>query len=370
MKLLFSQLLFGILALSTTAQIPKIEPGISHELAAWRAAHYSDIRYKLNLTIEKMSPVLKGTIEIHVNLTQPKSGPTRPPSGATQPGSEPPAVAGGLNFTPPIILDWRKIAGHEKDSTITNVSINGRNSQPRRINQFVFHAEGEDPNYIDDQGHLFFNDGVIPGENVMKLDFTSPILTSGSAIARYIDKEDDSEYIYSLLSPLNASTAFPMFNQPDLETKFTLNLLTPDDWRVISNTAHKEQPIGAPPTFTKLPSGVRNYEFAETQPICTYGFAFAVGPWGQFTDMEKEYGRISKKDFPVDTHIYVRKSQYVKAGNHIAKLFKTARESNKYFDYKSTWSKHDLVLIPDLPSEMIQARGITFVRESSIISEK
>ena len=48
------------------------------------------------------------------------------------------------------------------------------------------------------------------GENVIKLDFTSPILTSGSAITRYVDKEDGSEYIYSLFVPSDASTAFPV----------------------------------------------------------------------------------------------------------------------------------------------------------------
>ncbi len=53
------------------AQTPPIEPGVSLELAKWRAAHYSDVRYKLNLTLEKMSPVLKGTIDIRVKLSEP-----------------------------------------------------------------------------------------------------------------------------------------------------------------------------------------------------------------------------------------------------------------------------------------------------------
>ena len=53
-----------LLASIAYSQAPPIEPGVSHDLAIWRAAHYSDVRYKLNLTLEKMSPVLKGTIEI------------------------------------------------------------------------------------------------------------------------------------------------------------------------------------------------------------------------------------------------------------------------------------------------------------------
>ena len=104
MKLPVSMLLPAMSAVSALAQIPKIEPGVSHELAAWQAAHYSDVRYKLNVTLEKMSPVLKGTIEIHVKVTQP--------------GSEPPAVAGRSNTVPPIILDWQRTAGHEGVSKI------------------------------------------------------------------------------------------------------------------------------------------------------------------------------------------------------------------------------------------------------------
>ncbi len=41
-------------------------PGVSRELAKWRAERYSDVLYKLDLTLEKMSPVLRGTVEIRV----------------------------------------------------------------------------------------------------------------------------------------------------------------------------------------------------------------------------------------------------------------------------------------------------------------
>src|SRR5580765_8920531 len=109
-------LLFILLfVIGAAAQMPPIEPGVSQELAKWRAARYSDVRYKLNLTLEKMSPVLKGTIEIRVKV------------------SAPPASAGGQNvggFATPIILDWRKLSGHEELSTLTHVSVNGRPLHP------------------------------------------------------------------------------------------------------------------------------------------------------------------------------------------------------------------------------------------------
>ena len=206
MKVLPFLLLLG-LALPVFAQMPKIEPGVPHDLAIWHAAHYSDVRYKLNLTLEKMSPVLKGTIEIRVSVAEPPELADKSRNLEIYP-------------TPPIILDWRPIAGHEKDSTINKVSINGRNLALDR-------PDGPDygsPLYALTNEHLVIRQGIKLGENVIKLDFTSPILTSGSAITRYIDKEDGSEYIYSLFVPSDASTAFPVFDQPDLKARFQLNI--------------------------------------------------------------------------------------------------------------------------------------------------
>jgi hypothetical protein len=94
-KILFLIIVCTFAAVSC-AQTPPIEPGVSHELAKWRARHYSDVRYKLNLTLEKMSPVLKGTIEIRVKVS-------------ASPASEPGAIATGF----PIVLDWRSIKGSE-----------------------------------------------------------------------------------------------------------------------------------------------------------------------------------------------------------------------------------------------------------------
>src|SRR5213595_4283868 len=100
-------LLICLFAAAAAAQMPKIEPGVSQELAKWRAVQYSNISYKLNLTLEKMSPVLKGSIEIHV---------TQAAYACAEPNCP-------LLY---MVLDWRKIPGHEKDSTISNVMLNGR----------------------------------------------------------------------------------------------------------------------------------------------------------------------------------------------------------------------------------------------------
>ena len=43
----------------------------------------------------------------------------------------------------------------------------------------------------------------------------------------FLDKEDNSEYIYSKFEPFNANKAFPCFDQPDLKAPYTLLVLAP-----------------------------------------------------------------------------------------------------------------------------------------------
>ncbi len=258
-------LLTLMLSVSAFAQVPPIEPGVSQELAKWRAARYSDVRYKLNLTLEKMSPVLKGTMEIRVKVG---AGTLLSPSAQ---GAE----------TPAIILDWRKIKGHENKSTISNVSVNGR---PAVFPPGTADGDKSVPTRVNE--HLIFSDGVVMGENVIKLDFTSPILPSGSAITRYVDKEDGSEYLYSLFVPSDASTAFPVFDQPDIKARLKLELTVPFQWKVISNSAeedyhatHEETAADGRPRFVR-----ETFFFQETKPISTYVFAFAAGPFERVED--------------------------------------------------------------------------------------
>ncbi|MBX3296247.1 MAG: hypothetical protein KF762_11120 [Acidobacteria bacterium] len=422
------------------ATLPPIDPGVPLELAKWRAERYLDVRYKLNLTLEKMSPVLKGTMEIRlvvrdaVTTGRGDAGIAGQPTTGTQ--ASPPASAQGAEI-PPIILDWRKIRGHEEKSTISNVTINGRKVQSASFSSSIreeplaaggVRDESRTLNFAEHNEHLIFCEGVVPGENVITLDFTSPILTSGSAITRYVDKEDGSEYIYSLFVPSDASTAFPVFDQPDIKARFSLKLQYPSGWSPIGNSPIAKHFKGwcdvAKPCF----DGV---EFSETAPISTYVFAFAAGPFERVSSSSVSSPHVSKgsvkdsrssssqdpsltvglptplaqrnvkaeledaykkwlandccgimttdeaKAFreqnaePIQTDIYVRKSQAEKFKLHAAEVFRLNRESIKYFeeyfDYKFPFPKYDLVLIPEFPFGGMEHEGATFLRESAII---
>src|SRR5205085_11054688 len=94
-------------------------------------------------------------------------------------------------------------------------------------------------------------------ENVVSMDFNAPVAPAGKAITRFEDKDDGSEYIYTLFVPMDAEMAFPCFDQPDLKARFKLSVDSPADWTVISNT---------PGTITGAVfggGGARRTQFAE-----------------------------------------------------------------------------------------------------------
>ncbi|MEZ5307787.1 MAG: M1 family aminopeptidase [Pyrinomonadaceae bacterium] len=300
--------------------VPDVEPGVSKELAMWRSRVYSNVSYDLKLSLGKSSETLSGTVRVRLDL-------------------ESNALQDQKPF--PIILDWRKIAGHEDKSRILRARVNGVERDPRIVSE-----------------HLIFEEGTRNGENIIEIDFVSPILKSGAAITRYIDSEDQNEYIYSLFVPSDASTAIPVFDQPDLKAAFGLTVTAPSDWKVIGN----EKAVSI-----KAEGETVTTEFAKTKPISTYIFSFSAGPFELFGE-----GKVNadvSSDPPI--RIFVRKSQARKFETHREEVFRINREGirylEKYFDFKFPFSKYDLVLIPEFPFGGMEHAGSTYIRERSVI---
>ncbi len=353
-------LLFFTLMISEiiNGQTPPLETGVSQNLAKWRSANYSDIRYKLNITLEKGAPLMKGTIEISVKLTN----------------------EGAKND---LVLDWRTTQfQNDKDKPFAEVEKVNEQIVKETVPNGVF-------DYQTNKEHLIVSKKYLKtGENVLLIKFASPVKTSGAGVTRYVDKEDGAEYIYSLFVPSDASTAFPVFDQPDLKARFKLTIITKYDgeetWKVFSNT-----------NFSRIYSsyyggegGYRyiHFEFEETKPISTYVFAFAAGDFAQFNEFPMgqdnvdvvEANKDELKEFrqkwgneTQPSKIYVRKSQAGKFKQHAAEVFRLNREGVKflegYFDYKFPFPKYDLVLIPEFPFGGMEHAGATFLREDRVI---
>jgi len=195
--------------------IPRLEPGVSQELAAWRARHYRDLRYALELRLEERKETVAGKLELRLAMARRTD----------------------------LVLDWR-------GAPVRALLVNGKPAQARQ-----------------EKEHLVIPRAALKaGENRVQLEFSARVAVAGAALTRYRDREDGSSYVYSLFVPADASSVFPCIDQPDLKARFSLQLGMPPAWRAVSNA----------PALEESPGGAR---FAETELISTYLFAFAAGPF-------------------------------------------------------------------------------------------
>jgi aminopeptidase N len=101
--------------------------------------------------------------------------------------------------------------------------------------------------------------------------------------------------------------------------------------------------------------------FRETEPISTYLFAFAAGPFEEFKD--------EASTLPM--RLFVRKSKAERARREMVEVFRLTREGMKffsqYFDYKFPFPKYDQVIVPEFAYGGMEHAGSTFLREESIL---
>lgn len=274
--------------------------GIPRDLARERANLVSDIRYSLKFLLIPHTGSASGHERLQFQLKAPAT----------------------------LLLDFR-------EGLAANLRVNGEEAPLKTEN-----------------GHIELDASLLKaGENSVEMDFTAPIAPAGKAITRFEDKDDNSEYIYTLFVPMDASMAFPCFDQPDLKGRFQLSVMAPEDWTVISNTSAE--------STTPATGGQRLTEFAETHPISTYLFAFAAGPF------------VKVHDSPGLPGLYVRKSQVKRAEEEAVEVQEITAQGVKYladfFAQPFPFPKYDLVMIPGFAYGGMEHAGATFLREESIL---
>src|SRR6266849_2814928 len=324
----------GLMANAALA-VPGLEPGVSRELAQWRAKTYRDVRYALAISVTAGATKLAGTATVEVTLGR---------------------------SVPDLVLDWRPSPGAPG---VGQLRVNGKPAKAKL-----------------EREHLIVPARLLrPGRNRITLSFEAPIALSGSAVTRYVDREDGSEYVYTLFVPSGASSACPCFDQPDVKARCSLELVLPRAWTAVGNA-----PIAA---TEDVSNNLRRFRFAATPPISTYLFAFAAGPFAevqvpaspQSSPAGRKTARAQQaakgrpgspiKEKAVGTRLFVRKSQLARARTEAPEVLRLNRESvgwfERYFNSRFPFPKYDLVLVPEFAYGGMEHAGATFLREDAVL---
>ena len=286
--------------------------GIPRDLARFRAQQLKDVRYRLEFTIMPKAEFVTGHEELRFVQNADDRG---------------------------ILPQWLDF----REGSVSSLTVNGQPTSTEIQN-----------------GHIELPAKLLKlDENIVVIDFKAPVAPAGKAITRFEDKDDGSEYIYTLFVPMDADMAFPCFDQPDLKAKFKLDVTVPGDWTVIANS-----PTWAPIEHTAMKLGTSGFDiqrvsFIETRPISTYLFAFAAGPFRRVNPETNLPG------------LYVRKSKFEKAQAEAAAVQQITADGIKYLsDYFAQpfpFPKYDMVMIPGFAYGGMEHAGATFLREESIL---
>ncbi|MFM1896374.1 MAG: hypothetical protein RLZZ385_1448 [Pseudomonadota bacterium] len=187
-------------------------PGVAAELARQRALALRNVAYDLHLRLPaQVSEPVTGEVSIGLDL---------------------------VDNSQPLVLDFQAPADQ-----VLSVAVNGVTIDPVLVPDHI----------VIPAGHLS------SGPQRIDIAFRS----TDAALNR------QGEFMYALFVPDRASTAFPVFEQPDIKARFTLTLSVPAAWQAVSNGALVSRDAGDPRQHI--------LRFAQTLPISTYLFSFAAG---------------------------------------------------------------------------------------------
>ncbi len=198
-----------------------------------------------------------------------------------------------------------------------------------------------------EDGHVILPaDATQAGPNEVTIVFTA----GDEALNR------NDEFLYTLFVPARAHLTFPCFDQPDLKARYTLTLDIPADWQAVANgaevgRAHPE------PSRSRV-------QFAETQPLPTYLFAFVAGKFTVETAVRN--GR--------ELRLLHRETDAAKVERNrdaIFDLHATALEwLERYTAIPYAFGKFDFVLIPSFQFSGMEHAGAILYNASSLLLDE
>ncbi|MGD9905222.1 MAG: M1 family aminopeptidase, partial [Vicinamibacterales bacterium] len=265
------------------AQTASPAPGIPLDVATRRAAIVSDLRYELALTVprEQQAPIT-GSMIARFAL-----------SDASQ----------------PLVMDFAPGAPN-----VRSVAVNGT---------AVTAAFPQD--------HIVVPAAALTaGPTEIAIEFTA----GDASLNR------NPDFLYALFVPARAHLALPVFDQPDLKARWTLELRYPGDWQAVSNGASAAVPDIALFDGSAGRGSVVTMRFAETQPLPTYLFSFVVG------DFQVEQAVRNDRTF----RFYHRETDAAKVARNLDAIFDLHARAIAFMeDYTGipyAFGKFDFVGIP------------------------
>jgi aminopeptidase N len=298
-----------LLPVMASAQTANPDPGIALELAEARAERIGDLRYDLQLQVPaQLSEPIEGVLRISLALN---------------------------TAADPLVIDFATSREHVK-----RVSANG-NDTPIQ--------------WTDD--HIVVPASALTnGRNTIEIAFRA----GDASLNR------NADFLYALFVPARAHLAIPVFDQPDLKARWTLQISHPLEWVAVSNRQQVDEGTITPFTQAAPPPmpAIRTVRFAETEPLPTYLFSFVVGDFK--VETAERNGRTLR--------MFHRETDAKKVARNREAIFDLHAAALEYMERYTgipyAFGKFDFVLIPAFQFGGMEHAGKILYNASGLLLEE
>lgn len=285
----------------TSQAVDLAEPNLSLQAAINRAQHVSQVSYQLEFSLPERETEFSGTNQISFHFSP----------GAAE----------------PLRIDFY-------DGKIKQLRVNRRQVNP------------------DYNGRELFIplSALSEGSNTINISFTRSYARDGRGLARFEDPEDKRVYTYSNLEPYDANRVFPCFDQPDIKATYTMRVIAPKEWKVITSVRETSAKEDSPDS--KL------WTFPESARFSTYVWSLHAGPYKVWTSLA---GKIPLR-------LFARQSlaKYVKTEEWFPITQKGLSYFSKYFNYPYPYGKYDQLIVPEFNAGAMENVGAVTFNENFV----
>jgi aminopeptidase N len=226
--------------------------------------------------------------------------------------------------------------------------------------------------------------------NLVEVAFSNRYYTDGNGLHTYTDV-DGSQYLYIQSEPFWNNRVLPLFDQPDIKGHFSLNVLIPSEWSVITSEnlassmlwAQAFQPLNG--IFhnkyfgmykeKNLKGDLKLVRYPKSKLLPTYLFSFVAGPYQSFVLPEES----RFKNIPMTIYCRETMKDFIKLQTH--EFFEHHKKAIEYYEQifglDFMFNKADMIICPEYTigameypgaitySEALFARGKPSIKEIS-----
>ena len=212
------------------------------------------------------------------------------------------------------------------------------------------------------------------GENKITILYSGNYNHNGVGLHQHIDPSDKKEYLYTQFAPYDCHRLIPCFDQPDIKAILKLKVLSPKEWRTLSNSYEKsisdfksneelknfnldENSINHLVNIHDIKSKeYKLYIFEDTPKISTYLYALCAGPY-----------HCIENTLPCPIKLRIFMKQSFKNYGYPNEIFKVTIAGMKwyseYFGYSFPFNKYDQIFCPEFNYGAMENVGLVAINE-------